>query len=255
MWQGVLGAAALSVAAGVAIHLTIGSLEGAARLRAFAAISVTAVVVLTWMIFWMRRQARAIKGELEHKIDDALAGGNVRVAIIAVAFVAVLREGLEAALFLIAVATSDSGFEVLLGGAIGLTIAAVLGWMVAVGGRRLPMQQFFKVTGMVLIVFAAGLLARTMLFLQGAGDVGSVWNNIYDVRAYAWLTQSTEVGKFLAAMFGWDPRPSIEQVLAWVAYFGVVSWLFLRTPRTAAVPAESRSATTTAAPPSRLHGS
>src|SRR5512134_1178272 len=78
MWQGVLGAAGLSVVAGVAIHLTIGSLDGAARLRAFAAISVAAVVVLTWMIFWMRRQARAIKGELEHKIDDALAAGNVR---------------------------------------------------------------------------------------------------------------------------------------------------------------------------------
>ena len=164
----------------------------------------------------------------------------------AVAFFAVLREGLEAALFLIAVATSDSGWQVLLGGTLGLAIAAVLGWMVAVGGRRLPMQQFFKVTGMVLVVFAAGLLARTVLFLQGASDVGSLWDNVYDLRAYPWLTQSSEVGKFLAAMFGWDPRPSIEQVLVWAVYFGVVSWLFLRRPRSAS----PRTATASTAPAS-----
>ncbi|HLZ36613.1 MAG TPA: FTR1 family protein [Mycobacteriales bacterium] len=245
MWQGVLAAAAISVLAGVVIHLTAGSLEGAARLRAFAAISLTAVAVLTWMIFWMRRQARAIKGDLQHKIDYALGAGNVRVAVMAVAFFAVLREGLEAALFLIAVATGDSGWQVLVGGTLGLAIAAALGWMVAVGGRRLPMQQFFKVTGMVLIVFAAGLLARSVLFLQGAGDLGSVWNDVYDLRAAAWLTQSTETGKFLAAMFGWDPRPSIEQVLAWAAYLTVVSWLFLRPSR---APAPASAPTSAPAP-------
>jgi high-affinity iron transporter len=100
----------------------------------------------------MRRQARAIKGDRQHKIDHALGAGNVRVAVMAVAFVAVLREGLEAALFLIAVATGDSGWQVLLGGTLGLAIAAVL-------------------------------LARAVLFLRGAGDLGSVWNDVYDVRA------------------------------------------------------------------------
>ncbi len=82
MW----GAAGLAVVAGVVIHLTVGSLDGAARLRAFAAITVTAVCVLTWMVFWMRKQARAIKGQLQHEIDEAInSGGNVRAAITAVA--------------------------------------------------------------------------------------------------------------------------------------------------------------------------
>lgn len=232
MWQGVIAAAGLSVVAGVVIHLTIESLEGPARLRSFAAISVFAVAVLTWMIFWMRRHARAIKGELQVMLDDAMRRtGRVRWAVSAAAFFAVLREGLEAALFMIATATTADGGEVLLGATVGLVLASVLGYAVVLGGKRMPMRQFFQVTGVVLIVFAAGLLARTVMFLQTSGDLPILWNNVYDVRSVTWLTTQTEVGKFLGAMFGWDPRPSIEQLIAWLGYAGVVTWLFLRNPR------------------------
>jgi high-affinity iron transporter len=93
----------------------------------------------------------------------------------------------------------------------------------------MPMKAFFTVTGLVLIVFAAGLVAKTVLFLQTSGDLGSFnLNGVYDLTAYRWLTQQTEAGKFLAAMFGWDPRPSIEQVVAWMAFAAPVTWLFLR---------------------------
>ena len=234
-WLGVAAAVALASAIAVVIHLTIGSLEGTARLRAFAAVSLLAAAVLTWMIFWMRRQSRAIKGDIEHHIDDALAAaggaGKVGRAVATVAFVAVLREGIEASLFLIAAATSAEGTQVVVGALIGIAIASVLGVMVYVGGRRLPMKAFFNVTGVVIIVFAAGLLARTVLFLQSAGDLGTLRDNVYDLTGHAWLTQRTEVGKFLAAMFGWDPRPSIEQVLAWAAYIVPVTYLFLRGDR------------------------
>jgi high-affinity iron transporter len=229
MWQGIAGAAALSVGAGVVIHLTVQNLVGRPRLLAFAAVSMLAVVVLTWMIFWMRRQAHRIKGELQDSVDQAIAGGgDVRLAVLGVAFLAVAREGLEAALFLIAAATTEDGWAVLVGGLIGLAAASVLGFLVVLGGRRLPMRQFFTVTGLVLIVFAAGLVSRTVLWLQAAGVLGTVWNNVYDLTAYPWLTVNTEVGRFLAAMFGWDPRPSIEQVVAYVAFLVTVSWLFLR---------------------------
>jgi high-affinity iron transporter len=234
MWWGVLGASALSVVAGVGIHLTVENLEGRARLLAFAAVSLFAVCVLTWMIFWMRRQAHRVKGELQRSVDEAIArGGNVRFAVMAVAFLAVAREGLEAALFLIAAATAENGVQVLVGGLIGLALAATLGWMVVLGGRRLPMRQFFTVTGLVLLVFAAGLVSRTVLYLQGAGELGTVWNNVYDLTDHPWLTVSTETGRFLAAMLGWDPRPSIEQVVAYLGFLGTVGWLFLRPPRSA----------------------
>jgi high-affinity iron transporter len=93
------------------------------------------------------------------------------------------------------------------------------------------MRQFFTVTGLILIVFAAGLVSRTVLWLQAAGELGTVWNNVYDLTAYRWLTVSTESGRFLGAMFGWDPRPSIEQVVTYLLFLVTVGWLFLRAPR------------------------
>jgi len=204
MWQGMAAAAALSIGVGIVVHLTVENLSGQPRLLAFAAVSLLAVVVLTWMIFWMRRQAHLIKGELQHNVDQAIASrGDVRLAVMTVAFLAVAREGLEAALFLIAAATTEDGWAVLVGGLIGLAAASALGALVVLGGRRLPMRQFFTVTGLILIVFAAGLVSRTVLWLQAAGDLGTVWNNVYDLTAYRWLTVSTESGKFLGAMFGW----------------------------------------------------
>jgi high-affinity iron transporter len=234
MWYGVAAAAALSILVGIAIHLTVDSLEGATELRAFAAISFFAVVVLTWMIFWMRRHSRAIRGELQHSIDIAVSKGRgIWLAVALAAFFAAAREGLEAALFLIAAATTDTGTQVFIGGLLGLAIASMAGYLVVIGGKRLPMVQFFRVTGVMLIVFAAGLLSRTVLFLQSAGDLGISWNNVYDVRQYSWLTTSTEIGKFLGAMFGWDPRPSIEQIVVYLAYVLTVSYAFLRRPRAA----------------------
>jgi high-affinity iron transporter len=241
VWIGVAAAGVIAAMVGVVIHLSVGTLAGPARLRAFALISAVAVVVLTWMVFWMRRQSARIKGELEGQLDHALAGGRAAYAVASVAFLAVLREGIEASLFMIAAATTAAGTIVVVGALLGLAIAAVLGWLVYTGGRRIPMRAFFKVTGLVLIVFAGGLLARVVLFEQADGDLGTVNNAVYNLTRYPWLTQSTEVGKFLAAMFGWDPRPSLEQVVAWLAYVIPVTLLFLRPPAVTARPAGERA--------------
>ncbi len=249
-WMGVAAAVATSIAIGVVVHLTIGSLSGVPRMRAFAGVSFAAAAVLTWMIFWMRKQSRAIKGDIERHIDAALDDSSNRVgrAVTLVAFLAVVREGVEAALFLIAAATSADGASVAVGAAIGIAIASALGLAVYFGGRRVPMKTFFTVSGLVIIVFAAGLLARTVLFLQVSGDLGIAVDNVYDLTRYGFLTQQTEFGKFLGAMFGWDPRPSIEQVIAWAAYLVPVTVLFLRksaaprpdtAPAPATVPSES----------------
>jgi high-affinity iron transporter len=229
---GVAAAALTSIGVGVVVHLTIGDLTGTTRLVAFAAVSFVALCVLTWMVFWMRRQARLLKGDLEHKVDAALRARNMGFALALVAFVAVLREGIEAALFLIAAATEEDGRQVLLGGLLGLAIAAFAAYLVYFGGRNLPMRQFFKITGVVLIVFAAGLASRTVMYLQTAHDLGSFnLNGVYDLRGVSWLTTSSEFGKFLSAMVGWDPRPSIEQIVVWVAYVVPVTLLFLHDPK------------------------
>ena len=116
MWEGVAAAAALSVGVGIGVHLTVETLEGEPRLLAFAAVSLLAVVVLTWMIFWMRAPGPPMKGELEDASTRHAGRGDVRGRD-AVAFLAVAREGLEAALFLIAAATTEDGWAVLIGGA------------------------------------------------------------------------------------------------------------------------------------------
>jgi high-affinity iron transporter len=251
VWEGVAAAAALSIGVGVVIHTTVGELSGPARYRAFATISLLALAVLTWMIFWMKRQSRAIKGELEHQVDRAITSENVKRAMAAVAFLAVLREGIESALFLIAAATEESGRDVLIGGLVGLTLAGTLAFAVYMGGRKLPMRAFFKVTGVVLILFASGLAARSVMYLQvGSFDLRSFnLNDVYDLRSHRWLTVDTESGRFLAAMFGWDPRPSIEQLVAYFGYLVPISYLFLRDPRPARSSATPTAETKTVGPP------
>jgi high-affinity iron transporter len=249
VWIGVGAAVAVSLLVGVVVNQTVGSLEGAARLRAFAAISLLAAGVLTWMIFWMRRQSRLIKGELEEKVDAALARSNAGFALAGVAFVAVLREGIEAALFLLAAATSSSGRDVLVGGLIGLALAIALAYLVYLGGRRIPLALFFKITGVVLIVFAAGLLSKVVLNLQIANDLSSFnLNGVYDLRSVGWLSADSESGKFLTAMLGWDPRPSIEQVVVWLAYAIPVTVAFFWPARRAAPPAPAEPSRPRAVP-------
>ncbi len=244
VWSGVIAALATATGIGLVVRWTIGGLEGEAELMAYAAISATAAVVLTWMIFWMRRQSRMIAGDLHRQIEEAVASRNAARGAMLVAFVAVLREGIEAALFLIAAAVSVDGATVFVGGFASLVAAGVLGFFVYAGGRKIAMRTFFRVTGILLIVFAGGLLAKAVFFLQAAGHLGTVNNALYDVTGLHWLTVDTESGRILAGLCGWDPRPSLEQVVVWVAYLVPVMTWFLageRAPRPARVAVEATS--------------
>ena len=229
VWWGTAAALALSPVVGVVLHVTIDGLEGVARANTFAGICLAAAALLTWMIFWMRAHARSLKGELEQKVG---AAGDSGWALALVAFAAVAREGLETALFLLSTTAQSNGRDVLVGGVAGLVGAIVLGVLVYQGSSRVPMRRFFQITGVLIIVFAAGLLAKAVMFLQVSGALGSFDLAAYNVTGIEWLTVSTQTGRFLAGIFGWDPRPSIEQVVAYVGYLVPVVWLFLRTGST-----------------------
>jgi high-affinity iron transporter len=216
VWMGTAAAAGLALAVGLVIHATIDDLTGDRRARTFAVICFAAAALLTWMIFWMRAHARSLKGELEGRAERAMEQSAFALGM--VAFVAVAREGLETALFLVSTTTSSSSGDVLLGAIIGLLLACLLGVLVYHGSRFVPVKTFFQVTGVLVILFAAGLLARGVMFLQASGDIGSVNLALYDVTRFHWLTVSTQSGRFLAGIFGWDPRPSAEQVVVYVGY-------------------------------------
>ncbi|HEY8490100.1 MAG TPA: iron uptake transporter permease EfeU [Dehalococcoidia bacterium] len=244
VWLGVGGALGLSTLAGVVAYFALDGLEGDARRITFGLVSLAAVAVLTWMIFWMRKQAVNIRKELQAQVDRALESGST-LALASVAFFAILREGLETVLFMMAVLTGSSGLEVGLGGLLGLAGAVLLGYLIYQGGRRINLRRFFQVTGMLIIVFAAGLFARGVAWLQEAGVLTTYLWPVWNLRDNDIVGRGT-FAQFLSGLLGWNPSPSIEELLAWALYLIVAGWFFLSgtagAPRPAAAAPESRTA-------------
>lgn len=253
VWLGTAAALGLAVAVGVIIHLTIDGLVGEARTRTFAAICFSAAALLTWMIFWMRKNARHLKEELEGKAGHAVMKSSA-FGLGMVAFLAVAREGLETALFLISATAEDNAGSVVLGTVAGLALAVALGFLIYRGAHKFNMRRFFQITGALIIVFAAGLVSKGIAFLQG-----NTIDVVYNVTGVHWLTGSSEVGKFLAGIFGWDPAPSALQFLGYWGFLVPAMIFFFYEGKkkvapaatSAAVPVEPSAEATTPEPAAR----
>jgi high-affinity iron transporter len=168
IWQGAAAACVLSVMIGAVLFLTIGEVEGTAEQIYEGTAMLVAALVLTWMVFWMRRQARTIGGELRAQVGQAVAEGG-GLALATVAFVAVVREGIESALFLF-VSVGDEGLAAtVIGGSLGLAVAAALGIGLYRGALKLDLRRFFLVTGVLVIAFAAYLLVGALHEFGEAG--------------------------------------------------------------------------------------
>lgn len=244
VWFGTGAAVAISLAVGAVVFGAVGELEGRAEEITEGVIAFVAAGVLTWMIFWMARQARHIKNQLHAKVDEALIGGST-FALAAIAGVAVLREGLETALFLLSASVgAESSASQLVGGVIGLAVAVAIGYLVYRGSRIVNLRLFFRVTGALIVLFAAGLLAKGVHEFQEAAVFGTANEHAWDLTEVTALNpdQST-VGEFLGGLFGWSPEPSIEMVLVYLAYLIPVGTAFLTQTRKvpAAVPARAAS--------------
>ncbi|MFQ6101686.1 MAG: iron uptake transporter permease EfeU [Anaerolineae bacterium] len=225
VWIGVAAAVAVSIVAGLALDALGVAFEGRGEEIFEGTAMLLAAGVLTWMIFWMQRQGRNVQAELETDVRQAVTVGNAW-ALFSLAFVAVLREGIETVLFLTAAAFSATPVETLIGGALGLAIAVVLGWLMFAAGKRLDIRAFFRVTGMLLILFAAGLLAHGVHELQEAALLPTFVEHVWDVNPI--LDENGTVGTFLKALFGYNGNPSLIEVLSYVAYFVVIIYLATR---------------------------
>ena len=181
--------------------------------------------VLTWMIFWMQRQGRQIQAEFELDVRRAVTIGSPW-ALFSLAFVAVVREGIETVLFLTAAAFSATPAQTLVGGALGLTVAVVLGWLMLAAGKRLDVRVFFRVTGVLLILLAAGLVAQGVHELQEAALLPTLVEHMWDINLI--LDEHGTVGMFLKALFGYNGNPSLLEVIAYSVYFTVVGAVGLR---------------------------
>jgi high-affinity iron transporter len=235
-------AVGLSVVLGIALYVTVGSFEEPYEQLFEAATLLLAAAVVTWMLFWMRRQARSVKNELQMAVDRALDQGSV-IALAILAFVAVIREGLETSLFLVGQANSaDQGaIWVLLGAIVGLSIAALLGVALYQGSRRINLASFFKWTGVALVFIAAGLLATAVHELIEIGVIGIGTQTLFDVSAV--LPHDAEsgnlIGQFLRALFGYSSRPETLTFIVWLTYIVVVLYLYLRPSKPTSAPART----------------
>ncbi len=227
IWYGAGAAAALSIAFGAVLEVTSRELDGRI-LEAFEGFTMLfAVVVLTWMLFWMKRQSAGISRELRGRIDSALSQGSV-MALTALAFSSVGREGFETALFLFAGSTKTSGVSFLTGGIAGFAVAAAAGVVLYYGAARLPLRQFFLISGIGLMVLAAGLLTNALTALHGATVISDLGPRPWDTESFVASTSS--LGKFMHTLLGYDSAPAISQIILYWSYLAAVLSAYLAWP-------------------------
>lgn len=226
-WIGVAAAVVVSVALAAGIQFAGAELEGRAEQIFEGVTMLLAVGVLTWMVYWMRYQARFLKSSLEREVQVAVSGGQ-NWGLAAVAFTAVSREGVETALLLSASAFASDGLGALTGALLGLLAAGLFGALIYASAVRLNLRTFFNVTSMLLLIFAAGLLARGVYEFQEAGLLFTVNEHLWNTSHL--LDEASTIGQVFKTLLGYASSPSLEAVLAYWGYwfmalFGVRWWL------------------------------
>ena len=247
IWLGVGIAVVVALAFGFALFFGPRGLTFEAQEAIGGTLSIIAVVLVTWMIFWMARAARSLSGELRGQIDTAAEGSWW--ALVLVAVLAVGREGLETALFLWSATeamtrTSDSTWQPLLGAALGIATAVLLGYLLYRGAIRINLSTFFTWTGAFLILVAGGVLSYGVHDLQEAGILPGLNNLAWDVSDT--IDPSTWYATLLKGVFNFSPTTTVLEATVWVLYVVPVMFLFLRGARrrTAAAPAAPVQTTT-----------
>lgn len=224
---------------GIVLFQTTGGLEEPYEQLFEGITMLVAAAVVTWMLFWMRRQARAVKGQLQAAVDRVLDEGSA-IGLAVLAFTAVIREGVETSLFLVGQANSadsDAVF-VLLGALVGLGIAVLLGVGFYQGSRRLDLARFFRWTGIVLIFIAAGLVSHAVHEFIEIGVITFGTQTLADVSNVL-PHEGNLVGEFLRALFGYTSTPEVTTFLVWITYVVVVLALYLRPLRGPDLPAST----------------
>ena len=241
VWLGVGIAVAVSVGVTLVLTLTQQALTFEAQETLGGSLSIIAVGFVTWMIFWMRRNARTLSSDLRGRLDEAIRLGPV--AVVVMAALAVGREGLETAVFFFAAAqAAGRTTEPLVGFLLGIAVAVVLAYLLYRGAVRINLARFFTVTGFFLIFVAAGILGYGVHDLQEAGVLPGLTTLAFDVSAA--VPPDSWYGTLLKGIFIFSPQTTVLEAVVWVAYVAVVLPLFLRRPRRPAV--AKAPATTTA---------
>ncbi|MFC4624827.1 iron uptake transporter permease EfeU [Daeguia caeni] len=225
VWIGVFLALAVSMLVGTVLQLLRAEFPQRAQEMMEAGIGLIAVVVLTSMVFWMRKAARSIKNELHHSIDAALSDHYRGLGLIVMVFFAVAREALESIFFLLAIFQQSEGSAALIGALLGVLVSVAIGYGIFRGGLRLNLRRFFRWTGVFILFVAAGLLMKSVASLHEAG----LWNHLqaiaFDISSV--LPDDGPIGSVLAGMFGYSSSPTVSEVVVYFLFLIPALILFL----------------------------
>ncbi|MEO8956892.1 MAG: FTR1 family iron permease [Ktedonobacteraceae bacterium] len=251
VWIGVILAVLGSLLGGIALYVTVHSYAGSTFQTIFETITyLLAVVLLTTMTFWMQKHSRSLKKDITAKAS--LAGSGFALGLLA--FTTVGREGLETAVFMLAFAFTTNGLLLLLGALLGLLAAVGLSFLVYRMGYRLDYRMFFRVMGIILLIFAAGLLGDAVQNMQELGwlSFGTtiLWNTAHV------LSEDSTLGDILHTFLGYAETPTILQGAIYAAYLLIVGSIFVRMTRKPLLPkpAQSSESKQHSATSGTLHG-
>ena len=240
LWVGIGLAIALSLGVGALLTWGPYGMSFQAQEILGGTLSILAVGLVTWMIFWMLKHSRGLRGELQHQLDGTLARGT-GWGLVLLGVVSVGREGVETALFIWA-SVNSTGSPVLgtIGAGLGLVVAAGIAYLIYRGFVRINLGVFFRWTGLFLILVAAGVLAYGVGDLQEAGVIPGVGVPVFSLAAV--IPATSWYGMLLAGLFNFTPEPTWAQLIAWVGYIVVTTTVFLlrsrRAPRKAPAASE-----------------
>jgi high-affinity iron transporter len=237
VWKGAFAAVVASVIVGLGLNSLGMTFEGQAE-EIFEGLALLfAAGVLTWMILWMQKQGRLLKEGIETETTHALRTGGRALFILA--FFAVFREGLELAIFLLATSFISGGNLTLLGALMGLGVAAIIGWVLFSTTNRLSLAGFFKVTNILLIFFAAGMLAYGVHELNEAGWIPGIIYPLWDINHI--LSDKSEFGLVLKALFGYNGNPSLTEVIAYITFLTFLLANYVRFQRSSTIQVSNKT--------------
>jgi high-affinity iron transporter len=234
VWSGVAAAIAMTVGVFLVIQFGENTISGLAAEAIAGIASLVAVAIVTTMVLWMKRAAATISGELRGGMARALETGGL--AVLSLAFLAVGREGVETALFMVGYAEAETAWP-LVGLVVGVLIAVAIAYAMYVGAVRINLAKFFSYTGVFLVVVAAGILSYGIGALQTVGWLPGLANKAFDISS--WFNWSSWYGEVIQGVFNVTPTPTVVQFAAWLAYLVIVLALFLRPTRKPAKPSST----------------
>jgi len=236
VWQGAGIALVLSVLAAVSLNILGTDFKDPAESIFEGLAMLLAAGILTWMIYWMQRQARSLKSEIETNVRETMVSQGGR-GLFFLSFFAVIREGLELALYLLAVRITSSPLQTLLGAIMGLAAAAGLGWVLFTSTHRINLRRFFQVTNILLVIFAAGLVANSAHELIISGWIPAGISQVWNINHI--LNVNSVFGQVLNTLVGYNSQPSLTEILAYLGYIALILagflWVKQRVPQRARV--------------------